>query len=274
MFSSLMRFFRNLGYILTGQFNKINKGIENNVEVFEARYEEVIKEKVARINQLRDAVAALMGLNEKKKSDLKLINADIEKYQKLVAGAKTKAQKVAQGKTQAQALADPEFQKAQSAYNNFASTLKEKEARADELEADIERNNGQISKHELSLKELQRDINKVKEEKHEAKADLLIAQEEKKIADALSNISEDKSANTLAELREQRAKAKAERDIAETMAGTSELAEEAEFMAEAENSGFNSELLQGITFATDHPTESHIDQLELDEREKVQPRVM
>jgi ABC-type phosphate/phosphonate transport system substrate-binding protein len=81
-----------------------------------------------------------------------------------------------------------------------------------------------------------RDLEKLKEEKHDAVADVLSSTEEKQIADMMTGLSNDRTHEELRELRETRAKAQANARISRELAGLDTAKMENEFMEYAKNS--------------------------------------
>ena len=98
-----------------------------------------------------------------------------------------------------------------------------------------------IKEHKVQLQGLQRDLEKIKEESKEAVADIISAQHEKELADTITGISDDKTANKLSELRNIRREAKAEARISKELAGTDNAAQEADFLEYARTTSANSE---------------------------------
>ena len=96
---------------------------------------------------------------------------------------------------------DPEYQKCQSAFKDFTSTLAEKRQRAQELDDDLKQLINNVGGHKTQIQALMRELEKIKEEKHDAVADVLSAKEEKQIADMVNGISNDKSSQELQRMR-------------------------------------------------------------------------
>ena len=80
----------------------------------------------------------------------------------------------------------------------------------------------------------ERELEKLKEEKHDAVADVLSAREEKQIADMVNGISNDKTAADLQRLREMRQKASASARVSREMAGLDAKRAETEFLEYAQ----------------------------------------
>ncbi len=105
---------------------------------------------------------------------------EITKLEKLKAGAAAKA-KALVDKYAGDPVAvknDPEYLKCQAAFKDFSSTLTEKQQRVQELEEDLKALVGNVTGHKNQITSLMRELEKIKEEKHDAVADILSASEE------------------------------------------------------------------------------------------------
>lgn len=241
MFRAIGRYFRAMGYYITGNVDQARMALQTDPNVIRATYAEIIREKSARIREYRSAVAGLVTQEEKKKSLIESLTAEVEQLEALRTGALAKAKKVATAlqkanKTNEEVQHDEEYLKCKAAYSDFSSTLSEKQKRIEELEQDVADYGAKIKTHKLQMQGLLRELDKVKVEANEAVAEMVTAKEEKEIADMLTGISEDGTAQQLQEMRELRAKAKAEARVATEMAGTDTRAQEAEFLEYARTS--------------------------------------
>ncbi|MEM6533737.1 MAG: hypothetical protein AAF654_14030 [Myxococcota bacterium] len=246
MFRAIGRYFRAIGYYITGNVDKARMSLQTDPNVIRATYAEIVREKSERIREYRNAVAGLVTQEEKKKHQVETLTQEVEKLEALKTGALAKAKKVAEtlqkaGKSKAEIQHDEEYLKCKAAFSDFSSTLEEKQKRITEIEADIADYGEKIKGHKIQMQGLHRDLEKIKSEKEEAVADMITAKEEKEIADMLTGISEDGTAQQLQEMRELRAKAKAEARIATEMAGTDTRTQEAEFLEYARTSESQSE---------------------------------
>jgi phage shock protein A len=217
----------------------------------QATYDRVIEEKTKRIHQYKEAVGAMIAQEEKKKSTLKRITDEVIQLRKLRDGAAAMARKVVErhnGDTEA-VKNDPEYLKCQSAFKDFSSTLTEKERHCKELEDDIQEFEKNIAGHKTQLQSLLREIDKVRQEKHETVAEMLTAKEEKEIADMLSGISKDRTNEELQEMRDIRDQSRATARVSREMAGVDTKRSEAEFLDYATRSEADSEFdaLIGLT---------------------------
>jgi hypothetical protein len=263
MFSAIGRWFRAFGYLITGRIDKARRALMSNPDVVRATYDQVIADKRSHIIQYKDAVAAMIGQEEKKKAALKSLTEEIQKLERMKAGSAALAKKiVAKHNGNVTAVKqDPEYVRCQAAFKDFNTTLTEKQRRVEELEADVEQLSANIGDHKIQIQAILRDLDKVKEEKHDAVADIISAREEQQIADMVSGISEDRTSRELAELRELRLEAKAKATMSREMAGLDAKREEEEFLAYATESVASDEFdsLIGLTQQPDkdegEPTE-------------------
>jgi len=270
MFRAIGRYFRALGYLLTGRIDRARQTMSTNPDIVRATFDNVITEKKKRIHQYKDAVGAMIAQEEKKKSSLKRISEDVVRLQKLRDGAAAMARKLVakyQGDKE-KIKADPQYAKCQAAFKDFSSSLASKDERVLELEGDIGELTKNISGHKTQLESLLRDLEKIKEEKHATVADMMTAKEEKEISDMIVGISNDRTAEELQELRDIRDQAKATARVSREMAGTDVKQSEAEFLDYAEKSMADTEFDALIGLAKDvESTEDLADSAEV-ERER------
>ena len=243
MFSAVGKYFRAVWYLMTFRVDKASETLRMNPGVISANYDRIIAEKKSRLNQYKDAISAMVAQEETKKQKLKSLNEEIERLQKLRAGAAGKAKQIAQkhGQDPVATKNDPDYLRCQSAFQDFSSTLDEKQEHAIELESDLEVLIKNVSGHQTQIQSLMRDLEKLKEEKHEAVADVLSAKEEEQIADMMTGLSNDRSSEELHELRELRQKAGAKARVSRELAGLDTKRAEADFMEYAQNSQANDE---------------------------------
>ena len=241
MFRAVGRFFKTIGYILSGRLNQISDIWASNVEVMKEEYDEVIREKGKLANKYKSAVATLMTQEEKKKAKAEETEKKIQKTEKMLAGATNKLQSRVttlkkDGLTEEGIKQDDEYKRFFSAYKDFKSTLKEQEELLSELEEDIEELAGQVTQYETELKDMNREMTKLIEEKGEAVADVLSAQVQEQIADTLTSIGKDKTGDQLANLRDRRLKAKADAKLSQKISGATTKSQENEFLSAVDDS--------------------------------------
>ncbi len=188
MFRALTKYFRAVYYLLTFRVDKASETLRMNPGVISANYDRIIEEKKQRLNQYKDAVSAMIAQEESKKEKLRSLTEEIQKLEKLRSGAAAMAKKLVEkysGNPEA-VKADPEYLKCQASFKDFSSTLAEKQKRAGEIDEDLKQLVANVSGHKTQIQSLMRDLDRLKEEKHDAVADVLSAKEEKQIADMMT----------------------------------------------------------------------------------------
>jgi phage shock protein A len=251
IFRAIGRFFRTIGYLLTGRINISSDALSSNSAVIGATYDKVVTDKRNRLNQYKNAVGGLIANQETKIEKLKGLGAEVEKLEKLKAGALAKGQQVAKSldNDPEKVKVNPDYLKCTAAYRDFTSTLAEKNKRIAELESDLKTLSGSIADHKVQIDGLLRDLENVKSEKNETLAEVIGAQEQQKINDMFSGLSEDKTSQDLERMREMRTKAKASARMSSELAGMNNAKNENEFLAFAETAQADTEFdkLIGLT---------------------------
>ncbi len=273
MANGFTRFFRAIWYTLSGRAHESADKMLEDPNAVRGAYEDIIKEKMQNIQNYKSAVGQLIALVEKKKTSLKGLTEDVEKLERLKSGAIEKAKSTASD-LQKDGLSDEEIKqhseyvRCVTAYQDFASTLEEKNSHITDLEEDIERAQSDIESHKIQMQGLHRDLEKIKTEQSETVADLITAKEQEQIADMMSGISTDGTSEELTRMREIREKAKGRSVVAQELAGTDSRAEEEEFLAAAQSTAASDEFDSLIFGAqkTDAPakTEDTVDTKESD----------
>jgi len=258
MIGAFGRWLKAFGYLITGQLDAARRTLDTNPHVVRAKYDEIVREKTGRIQHYKQAVAQVIAQQEKKMAKVKALTDEVRNLERLKAGALAKAkERVAAlgGKSKEEVQRDGDYQKCLAAYNDFSSTLAEKQEHIGELENDINEYGTRINEHKVQLQHLARELDKIKSEAADAVADFITAREEREIADALSGIGEDGAAQELQRMRDLRHEVKAEARISKEMAGTDTRAQEAEFLEYARASSANDEFdaLVGLGGATEKP---------------------
>ena len=246
MGNGFTRFFKAIWYTLTGRAHEQADKLMENPEAVRGAYEDIIRDKMENIQRYKSAIGQLIALVENKKNSLKSLTEDVEKFERLKTGAIEKAKTTA-AQLQQQGIADEdikqnaEYVRCVTAYQDFHSTLEEKNNRITELEIDIERAQKDIASHKNQMQTLHRDLNKIKTEQSETVADLITAREQEQIADMMSGISTDGTSEELSRMREIREKAKGRSVVAQELAGTDAKTEEEEFLAAAQSTAASDE---------------------------------
>ncbi len=266
MFRAIGRWIKAVGYLLTGQVDSARRVLDTNPHVIRAKYDEIVREKISRIQQYKQAVAGLIAQEEAKTAKVKQLSEEVANLERLKAGALAKAkQTVAKlqsaGKSKEAIHADENYKKCLAAYNDFSSTLAEKQERIEELENNVADYKKTIGEHKVQLQQLLREVEKVRSEAADTVAEVISAKQEKEIADTIAGIAEDGTAEELQSLRKMRHEVKAEARVAKEMAGADTKAQENEFLEYARTSESTSEFDSLIGLAetaesVDKPKES------------------
>lgn len=241
MLKAISKLFKTVGRLLTGRINEKTDSIAEDTHVVREEYNELITHMTRQVRDIRDAVAGLMAQQESKKAQAEKLVDEIETLEKKSAGAVAYAKKSAAGKSKEEAASSPEYIRAMEAYKNFNSTLQEKQARVNDLEKDIEVGSKQIEAYKQQLINFQRELEKLKAEKHEAVAEITMATHQREVNEALAGIGKDDSAEQLSNLRDRVRKVSSQAKITGDLAGTNSAIEEAEFLSMAEESMAKSE---------------------------------
>lgn len=178
------------------QHNKQTDSLSESPEAVRGAYEDIIRDKQGNIQRYKNAIGQLIALVENKKNSLKGLTDDIDKLEKMKAGAIEKKESIIaelqkEGTSDEEIEQHPNYVRCVTSYNDFQATLEQKNARIAKLEQDIKRAQEDIETHKLQLTSLHRDLEKVKTEQSEAVADLIAARTQQEVDDLLSGIRED-----------------------------------------------------------------------------------
>lgn len=246
MFRAIGRWIKAVGYLLTGQIDSARRVLDTNPHVVRAKFDQIIRDKVSQIHTYKQAVAGLIAQQENKMAKVKILTDEVGNLERLRAGALAKAKQVVAdmqkaGKSQEEIHATEDYKKCLAAYNDFSATLTEKQDHIADLEKDIAGYAKTIGDHKVQLQQLLRDVEKVKAEAADTVADVITAKQERDLADMISGIAQDGSAEELQRMRQLRQELKAEARISKEVAGTDTKAQEAEFLEYARKSVASSE---------------------------------
>ncbi|MEM8874401.1 MAG: hypothetical protein AAGD32_09085 [Planctomycetota bacterium] len=269
MFKAIGKFFRAIGYLFTGKVDAKRKELSKNPAVIQATYDRIVNEKKARIQQYKDAVARMITQEEKKLSKLRSLSDEVNHLEKLKEGAAAKARITvqelkAQGMSMEQIKSNDDYMRCLAAFNDFSSTLTEKQEHITELETDVAEISGNVKNHKVQLQQLLREIDKIKEEAAATVADVITSKEEEEIADMLSGISDDRTSKELEEMRDLRDQSKAQARVSREMAGTDTAAQEREFLEYARTGVSSDEFDQLIGLADEADSVAAPKQNEID----------
>lgn len=245
------RFFRAIASVVTLGLVKFSEPIERNPEVVGLDYDQVIQEKAKAAQLVKNAVGDLIAQQEMKKQKIEALTKEIVELEQEKAGAQALAKERvdtlrAQGKPDADIMADGEVIQYQAAFTDASSTLGEKKARINDLESDMETLKGAIDQNIAQAQNLSREVEKLRSEKHEAVASIAAAQQIDKINEALAGISTSGSDETLQRLRRQRSEAEGRAKAATRLAGADMTVQREKLRKAAIRHTQNADFLQGI----------------------------
>lgn len=235
MFKSVGRYFRAMGYLVTGRIDAARRAMSTSPHVVNATYDQVITDKRKRINQYKDAIARLIVQHESKMSKIKGLSDEVNRLEQLKEGAAAKARTVvaqmkAGGASIESIKAGEDYQTCMAAFNDFSTKIEEKTARINELEGDVQEMDNTISGHKIQLQQMLREIENLKEEQATTVAEIITAKEEAELNDMLSGISSDRTSRELSDMRQLRDEMKAKAKVSKELAGTDTKVQEAEFL--------------------------------------------
>ena len=261
MIGAIVRWVKAVGYLLTGQIDSARRVIDTNPHVVRAKYDQIVRDKVSQIHTYKQAVAGLIAQQETKIGKVQRLTEEVQQLERLKAGALAKAKQMverltAAGKTKEEIQQQEDYQKCLSAFNDFSATLAEKQDHIAENERDVAAYAKTIGDHKVQLQQLLRDVEKVKAEAADTVADVITAKQERDLADMISGIAKDGSAEELQRMRQLRQEIKAEARISKEMAGTDTRAQEAEFLDYARKTAATTEFdaLTGLAEKTETKT--------------------
>jgi len=240
LLKAIGRLFRNIFAKGEGTANRASKKMMTDTDVLRARYDEVIDSSTTQIQALQSAVGRKMGIASQKEGKIKDLEDKIERLRKLCAAAKKKSDgiiedMIASGKTREDAIAaakrKPAVKELLTAYKDYSTTLKAREEELVGQKQDYSRTVEEIEAHKRQLSQLKRKLEETREKAVSAEANILSAQESKKIDDMISGISTDESAKTLKTLEDIEREALAQAQISKEMAGTDAKLKEEELLA-------------------------------------------
>lgn len=259
MFNAIGRYFRAMGYLVTGRIDAARSALSTSPHVVNATYDQIIEDKKKSIQQYKDAIARLIVQHEAKMSKIKAETESINRLEQMREGAAAKARSVvaemkATGASIEQIKSGEEYQKCMLAYQDFSSKIEEKTPRIAELESDVQETDSTIAGHKIQLTDMLREIENLRGEQVEAVAEIITAKEEAQLNDMLSGISKDRTSRELADMRQLREEMKAKARVSKELAGTDTKVQEAEFVRYAQASKTSDEFdaLIGLAEDTDH----------------------
>mgnify|MGYP001259495267 FL=1 len=253
----MFRWLRAWIYKLTGFFGDAADEMQVDKHVMSATYDRSIAKMQDRFQTVKGAVAELMGIEEDKTAKVNELTKRVEHLESVKAGAQGMLQQLINRLRQQnpaitpdEIKRHPEYIEHSTAYNDADSTQKEIEERIHELEGEVEQRKAQIAQYTAELQQMQREFTRLKEEKHEAIADVQIAQQAEAVDNVLAGISADTTDKDLEAARNARKKARNKAAISSKMAGTDAKSQESQYLQFAAATKSNSKLDSLLDFGS------------------------
>lgn len=242
-----MRLIRAFINWLKGILGGASERMAENKHVMAATYDTAIDKQGQRFQTVRNAVAELISIEQTRVREIQGLSEDIERISRIRTAAQAAMQNridtlKKQGQSKDQILADSEFIKHKTAYEDASSTFEEKSERVREKEAELAERRQSIATFKAELQDMQRKANKLKEEKNEALADVAIAQQADAITSVLAGLSNDSTDQDLAAARAARQRATSRAKVTAELAGNDAKLAENEYLAMANKLDANKEL--------------------------------
>jgi DNA repair exonuclease SbcCD ATPase subunit len=243
----MLKYLKALWLMVTGRFTAAAEALQENRHVMAATFDASIKKGADRFGTVKNAVAELMGIKQNRVQEIKTLTERAEKQQKIKNGAKVLMQKRInqlrqEGKSKEECQMDGEFIRHSGAYKDASSTLAEIEENIEGKEEDLKLREAQIAKYKAELQAMQRNQQKLKEEKHEALADVAVSQSLDEINSTLAGITDDSTDKDLAAARAARKRVTAKAQISAELTGNDAKVAENEYLDMAVGSEADAEL--------------------------------
>lgn len=250
------RFWRAVVSVITLQFIKGAKRIEEDSDIVGMEYDNIIKEDRKRAKKVKDAVGGLIAQQEGCIISVERISKQIGELAEERDGALALAQErmkvlKTEGKTDDEVLQDGEVMQYQSAYADAASTVSEKEARIKDLKGRAESLEVTISEYIVQAQEIARRAEELSSEKYEAMASIEANRQLNEINELVAGISTSGSGERLARVRQVTAEAEGKARAAARVAGTDQKFQKAKLRAAAKKHVQNKDFLAGMGIKTE-----------------------
>jgi chromosome segregation ATPase len=243
----MWRYIRGFFSMIAGWFGSKADKLSENKHVMGATYDRAIGKSRERFETVKNAVAELLSVEQSKKEKLRDMGGRMEHLSKVKNGAQAKMQHRVdtlrgQGKDKENILTDAEFVRHKMAFEDANKSLNETKERFDEVEADLAEKVAKLASFKAELQRMQRDNEKLKDEKQEAIADVAIAQQEEAINATLAGIPQDTTDGDLDAARAARKRVKNRAAVTSELIGNDAKKAESEYIDAATQKQSTSEL--------------------------------
>ena len=229
-------------FVFIGNTDEITRWIyRNNPRAIMSKYDDIINQKTGSVNQFVETLASMIAINKRRVGELSNVNEQIADHDRVKKGALAMAQQrkdelKAKGKTDEEIMADTKVMKAMAGYRDASSTLTQLTKRSAELEASINQSQSEIERHKVRLQSFQREVDRLKLEKHETVARIISAEEQNKLNKMSASLATDTTSKDLEDVRNLRDQVIAEAEVTGELSGASAEAVKDDFLRYAEKS--------------------------------------
>lgn len=221
----MFRFFRRCWAVMTGFFYGKADGLNENIHVVKATFEESKTKLVGRIRIINDAVGKMIANKEAKLEEIEILEKQCADLELALKGAGNLGNKRGQelknqGKTKEEILQDPEYIRCRTGYQDAESTLAERRKRIQDIEETINANSATVAQHQSELQTLKGDLERLNSEESEHIADIESTKAIIEANDMLAGISKDTVDKDLEGIRKKRLELRGKAKASQQLAGT------------------------------------------------------
>lgn len=219
------RFLRGLVNLVTLRFLWASRKIEDSKGMMGLQYDQIIEKYATDAKEVQDAIGGLEANKQECMLKMDALTREIEELETEMAGAQALAEDkaaelVKSGKSEEEAFADAEIRQWEAHFQDAESTLAEKKTRFAEYEQRVAQLEESTGNYVIQAQRMTRDIEKLRQEKHESVADVRISEQVEAINSRLSGLSTGPTDDRLNELRQRVTQAKGRAISAQKIAGT------------------------------------------------------
>lgn len=254
----MFRYLRMLWYKLTGQMDRYSELLATDVNVISAVYDNAIEKTSQGTNDLVDAITELVDVRDTLSGEVTKQQAKISHWEKVRTGSAAAAKKRAAAIVSAQKAKgiedqeaikaaineDAEYLKANGAFNDASSSLKEITDSAGRLQSEIATKDKALLVYKRKLQDFQRTKNNLQDEKATTKAEVAIAKRVATLNQRLAGIAESTEDKDLQMVQAARRRIVSKANVLTELVGEEAKSVDKEYAEYAETLQTNKELEQ------------------------------
>jgi hypothetical protein len=249
---AMARFMKGLVNLVTLRFLWASDKIEDTKGMMGLQYDQIIEKYSSDTKEVQDAIGGLEANKQECMLKMDALTKEIEGLETEMAGAQALSEeKVAAlmkaGKTEDEAFADAEIRQWEAHFQDAESTLTEKKTRFADYEERVKQFGESIANYVIQAQRMVREIEKLRQEKHESVADVRIAGQVEAINSRLSGLSTGDSDDRLRGLRDRVSQAKGKAMAAQKVSGTDNTLQREKLRKAAKSKMSKSSFRKGIS---------------------------